>query len=352
MTAMTYLRPVGLLYGDAARIALANNNALPLSNTGVAFTSVDLFRGSRRDKARVFVSAPDIAASSDSSISKAIERLTAPRPDYATLSLDRPRLMGIVNVTPDSFSDGGEFAAADTAIRHGRLLAAEGADIVDVGGESTRPGAREISEQEELDRVTGVVAALVESGALVSIDTRRANVMAKAVKAGASIINDVTAFTFDTASAGVAAQTGAPVVLMHIRGRPETMQDEPDYDDVVVEVFEYLAGRIDAAVAAGIDRNKIVADPGIGFGKTFEHNLELLQNMSVFHQLGVPIMAGASRKGFIGAVTGVSDAGKRVSGSIGAALAAAMQGVQFLRIHDVTETRQALEVWRKSSGMS
>lgn len=346
----TYLRPVGLLYGDAARLAATDKSALPLTNSGVSFTHFDIISGSRESGARQLVAAGDLAKSSDQLVRQLIGRITMPRGDLAGLSLARHRLMGIVNVTPDSFSDGGRFASGKNAIRQGRLLAAEGADIVDIGGESTRPGAEIVSEQEEHDRVNHVVETLSDENICVSVDSRRAGVMRAALDAGARIINDISALEFDSKSASVVAEAGCPVVLMHVKGEPRTMQDNPQYDDVVMDVYDYLEKRIEAAVAAGIDRSKIVADPGIGFGKTFAQNLELLEYLTLFHMLGVPILVGASRKGFIGAVTGVSDASKRAAGSVGAALASVMQGVQILRVHDVAETDQALKVWRRASG--
>ncbi len=346
----TYLRPVGLLYGDAARTAVAGNAALALTNTGISFTHFEIVTGARGGDARQLVAAGDLAKSGDQHVRQLIGRITEPRADFAGLLLDRPRLMGIVNVTPDSFSDGGRFASGKNAIRQGRLLAAEGADIVDIGGESTRPGAEFVSEQEEHDRVNHVVATLSGENICVSVDSRRSGIMRAALDAGARVINDISALEFDSKSASVVAEAGCPVVLMHVRGEPKTMQDNPQYSDVVTDVYDYLEGRVQAAVAAGIDRSKIVADPGIGFGKTFAQNLELLEHLTLFHMLGVPILVGSSRKGFIGAVTGVSDASKRAAGSVGAALASAMQGVQILRVHDVAETGQALKVWRRASG--
>lgn len=345
-----YLRPVGLLYGDVARAAVADKIALPLTNTGISFTHIDILSGPKSGSARQVVAAADLAKSNDQQVRQSIARIAEPRGDFASLSLDIPRLMGIVNVTPDSFSDGGRFASGKNAIRQGRLLAAEGADIVDIGGESTRPGAETVSEQEEHDRVNHVVATLSGEDLCVSVDSRRSAIMREALASGAQIINDISALGFDSKSASVVAEARCPVILMHVKGEPKTMQDNPQYDNVVTDVYDYLEARVEAAVSAGIDRSKIVVDPGIGFGKTFAQNLELLEYLSLFHMLGVPILVGASRKGFIGAVTGVSDASKRAAGSVGAALASVMQGVQILRVHDVAETGQALKVWRRASG--
>jgi len=280
------------------------------------------------------------------SIAYLLARLEAPHPPLAHLSLDRPRIMGIVNVTPDSFSDGGLLGSSEVAIAHALKLAAEGADILDIGGESTRPGAEAITVEEELRRVIPVIEGLAgKTTALISIDTRKAEVMRRALAAGAHIINDVAALTYEPACMEVASASGAPVVLMHAQGDPHTMQKAPRYDDCLLDVYDWLAARIDACVAAGIDRGRMIVDPGIGFGKTLAHNLELLAGLSIFHGLGVPILLGASRKSFIGALTGEKVASARVAGSLAAALQGVAQGVQILRVHDVAETRQALTVW-------
>jgi dihydropteroate synthase len=254
--------------------------------------------------------------------------------------------MGIVNVTPDSFSDGGSFASAKDAIDHALRLEAEGADILDVGGESTRPGAEPVSVEEELRRVLPVIEGLAgRTRARISIDTRKAEVMQRALAAGARIINDVAALSYEPACLEVAAISKAPVILMHAQGDPRTMQAAPRYDDCLLDVYDWLGARIEACEAAGIARACLVADPGIGFGKTLAHNLELLAGLTLLHGLGVPLLLGASRKSFIGALTGEKSAGARLPGSIAAALAGAAQGVQILRVHDVAETRQALTIW-------
>lgn len=277
------------------------------------------------------------------------ERASETRPPIAGLALDRPRIMGIVNVTPDSFSDGGWHATAAAAIAHGVRLVDEGAEILDVGAESTRPGSDAVAVEEELARLLPVIEGLRARTAVpISVDTRKAEVMRRAAAAGAAILNDVSALTYDPASMDAAAASGLPVVLMHALGDPKTMQDDPRYDDVLLDVYDYLEARIAACEAAGIARERLVVDPGIGFGKTVEHNLALMAGLSIFHGLGVPVLLGASRKRFIGAITGQTVAAERVAGSVGAALAAAGQGAQILRVHDVAATRQALDVWLAS----
>ncbi len=256
-----------------------------------------------------------------------------------------PRIMGILNVTPDSFSDGGRLVSVDAAIEAGVALHRAGAAIVDVGGESTRPGAAPVCESEELRRVLPVVEGLVAAGVPVSIDTMKPGVMAAATAAGATMINDVTALGFAPESAAIAAASGAEVVLMHMQGRPQTMQQAPAYADVVAEVAAYLSGRIAMAEAAGIPRARIIADPGIGFGKALAHNLALLRNLPRLGELGVPLMVGASRKSLIPAIAGPAEPRERLGGSLALALHAAAAGAAWVRVHDVAETAQALAVW-------
>jgi len=253
-------------------------------------------------------------------------------------------IMGIVNVTPDSFSDGGRFDNETAAIDHALRLVEDGANIVDIGGESTRPGATPVSVEEELGRVLPVVEALAQqTAARISIDTRKSDVARAAVSAGAAIWNDVSALTFDDDSVETAVALECEVVLMHAQGDPRTMQDGPRYEDVVGEVLAYLAGRIELCVAAGVDRGRIVADPGIGFGKTLEHNLALLAGLDRFTALDVPILLGASRKRFIAALDREGPAAERLGGSLAALLAGHARGATIFRVHDVAETRQALK---------
>lgn len=272
---------------------------------------------------------------------------TTPMLDCAgrRLALDRPRVMGIVNVTPDSFSDGGAHFDLEAAVAHGLRLAEEGADILDVGGESTRPGSGAVPVEEELRRTVPVVARLVkETGLPVSIDTSKPEVMRAAVDAGAGMVNDVYALRREGAL-DAAAGLGVPVVLMHMAGEPRSMQESPHYDDVVGEVHRFLAERIFAAEMAGIERRRIVADPGFGFGKTTAHNLALLAQLERFGELGVPLLAGLSRKRSIGEITGRERPVDRVAGSVAAHLVAAQRGARILRVHDVAATVDAVKVW-------
>ena len=259
------------------------------------------------------------------------------------LKLDRTLVMGIVNVTPDSFSDGGLHASEDAAVAHGLRLLEEGADVLDVGGESTRPGAAEVPADEEARRVVGVVRRLADAGAVVSIDTRKASVAEAALAAGARIVNDVTAGR-DPGMLPLVAQRGAGLVLMHMQGDPATMQDAPSYHDVVKEVAAFLQERARAAEAAGVARDAIALDPGLGFGKTHAHNLALLRGLPEIAMLGHPVLVGASRKGFLGALTGGAPPRDRVEASVAAHVLAAERGASIVRVHDVLAHKRALAV--------
>ena len=273
---------------------------------------------------------------------------TTPQLDCAgrMLKLDRVRVMGIVNVTPDSFSDGGAYVTPDAAVAHGLLLAGQGADILDVGGESTRPGAAAVPLQEELRRVVPVIERLARETALpISVDTSHPEVMRAAVAAGAGFINDVRALQVPDAL-HVAAQLGVPVCVAHMQGEPRSMQQTPQYADVVEDVHRFLAERLFACELEGISKSRVFVDPGFGFGKTLEHNLALLRALPRLAGLGAGLVVGLSRKSMIGALTGVADAGARVVGSTAAALLAAQRGARIVRVHDVAATRQALAVWQ------
>jgi dihydropteroate synthase len=339
----TLLRPTGFVDspfghdGKVARLAGGLN----------WFASVELIH---EDGLRELVPVEGIEARFDDMMAADWARITAPpaplQLGQRTIRLDQPQVMGIVNATPDSFSDGGSYADAASAAEAGAVMASQGAAIIDVGGESTRPGASEVWEGDEIERVLPVVQQLAAGGNAVSIDTRKSGVMTAAIGAGAAMVNDVSALLWDPQSADVVAKAGVPVVLMHHRGDPATMQDAPRYDDVLVEVYEWLEDRMAAAEEAGIAREKILVDPGIGFGKTVAHNLELMNGLALFHGLGCPVVVGASRKRMIGALSNEAPADQRLAGSLMLALKAIEQGVQIVRVHDVPETIQALKVWR------
>lgn len=276
-----------------------------------------------------------------------LARLTAPRPPLAGLTLDAPRIMGILNTTPDSFSDGGRHAAPEAALASARAMAEAGADILDVGGESTRPGAACVAEDEEISRTAPVIGAIRSATGLpISIDTRKTAVARAACGAGADLVNDVSGFTFDPELGPFCAAAGLPVCVMHMQGDPANMQDDPVYDDVLLDVYDHLERRLEALAALGIPRARVLVDPGIGFAKTQAHNLAILQGISIFHGLGCAILLGVSRKGFIGRIGGEPRADARFPGSVAVGLATLAQGVQILRVHDVAETAQALRLWQ------
>jgi dihydropteroate synthase len=335
-----YLRPLGILSGAAARDAIAAGLALPLTG-GRAYALVEVIErnGSKIDRRIVPITKSPSPAKREreGSIAKQWEGEGS-----------NAIVMGIVNATPDSFSDAGQHFEPGRAIAHAKAMIESGAGIVDIGGESTRPGAGPVDPEEEIRRVlpiiAGIRAAAAAAGAVISIDTRNARTMQAALAAGVGMINDVSALTHDPASLSIAAASDVPVVLMHMQGEPGTMQQAPAYDDVVLDVYDYLEARIAAAEAAGIARARILVDPGIGFGKTVTHNLALLDQLSLFHGLGVPLLVGVSRKGFIARLSAGEPSGKRLPGSLAAALAATQQGAHIVRVHDVPETIQALRI--------
>jgi len=315
------------------------------------FSSVELINIEGRCRTSTeLVPVEGIQSRFDDDMAAQWEALTASRPPLQlgdrTIRLDQPQVMAIVNATPDSFSDGGQFPDGVAAAEAGAAMGAAGAAIVDVGGESTRPGARSIWEGDEIDRVVPVIRQLAAAGTAVSCDTRKADVMTAAVEAGARMINDVSGLTYDARSAGVAASLNIPIVLMHHQGAPEVMQDDPRYDDVLVEVYLWLEERIEAAVDAGVRRERVLIDPGVGVGKNVGHNLELMNGLALFHSLCSPLVISASRKRTIGALSNEAPADKRIGGSIALAVKAVEQGAKILRVHDVCDTVQGLRVWR------
>jgi dihydropteroate synthase len=354
--ARLWLRPLALMTGAPAA-AIARGEAMPMS--GGAFTWLEVL--ARRAGGVVAATAPLArlrrwSAARGPTAARRIEQqlahLTGTRPAWAGLTLDRPLVMGIVNVTPDSFSDGGRFLDPARAIAHGRALMEAGADILDIGGESTRPGAASVPPEEERRRVEPVIRDLAAAGAVISVDTRHAAVMAAALAAGARIVNDVTALTGDPGSLDVIAGSDAAVVLMHMQGEPGTMQRDPHYTLASLDVVEYLEGRITACEAAGIPRQRIVVDPGIGFGKRQRHNLEILSRLALFQALGCGLLLGVSRKSFVAELAGGVAPEARVPGSLAGALHGVAQGAQILRVHDVDATRQALTLWQRIAGGS
>ncbi len=339
MRRRAYLRPIGLSYGADAIRSVAERRAGRLGGSNfIAFHGAETVSREEMKFDCAFVSYGELGKTEN------LLHIEATRHALAGYSFDLPLVMGIVNVTPDSFSDGGRLQDASSAIAHGVKLAEEGAAILDVGGESTRPGSDGVDLEEEIRRVIPVIEGLVKRGFSVSCDTRKPEVMSRAAHAGAALINDVSALQYDPASLREVARLQLPVILMHAQGDPRTMQLSPRYEDVALDVFDALEARIEACVAGGIARERILIDPGIGFGKSFRHNLDLLHHLTLFHGLGLPLVVGLSRKGFIGALTEETTAGFRVHGSVGGAVHAALNGAQILRVHDVKATVQALAV--------
>jgi len=356
-----YLRPLGFLSGAVAEAAIARGAARRLTGGPLAFTACETALR-RTDAApgesiaRALFDLPALfdwanrqGAAAVALVEARLSALAAPREPFAGLDLDRPRIMGVVNVTPDSFSDGGDFADPARAIDQGVAMLEAGADILDIGGESTRPGAAPVTIEEELARVLPVVRTLAERGAVVSIDTRHAAVMRAGVGAGARIVNDVTGLTGDPGSLDAVAQSGASVVLMHMQGEPQTMQANPHYVDAALDVYDYLAGRVEACLARGLTRGRIAIDPGIGFGKNDAHNVAILGSLGLYHGVGCAVLLGVSRKSFVGRLSAGEPPKGRLPGSLAAALGGLDQGVQILRVHDVAETAQARAIWQSIS---
>jgi dihydropteroate synthase len=347
-----YIRPLGVIAGEAARRAIDDGWALPLGGGQAAFTGCEIWQRGPPVQ-REILPAVELTGwlerQSEQMRAHAVrlrDRLLVPPSWPAGLPQRRPLLMGVVNVTPDSFSDSGQFAEPAAAIAHGRRLHADGADIVEVGGESTRPGAEQVSAAEEIRRVLPVIEALGREGVVVSIDTRKAAVMRAAIDAGARMINDISALRHDPAALATAGASGLPVVLMHSRGEPSTMQVQPTYDVALLDVFDELAARVRAWTDAGYDRTRLIVDPGIGFGKTLDHNLEILSQLGLYLGLGLPILLGVSRKSFIGRLAGGAPPAERLPGSLAVALRGLAAGVSMLRVHDIAATRQAVALWQ------
>nr|WP_174819335.1 dihydropteroate synthase [Ruegeria lacuscaerulensis] len=310
--------------------------AVTLAGQALWFTHVE--RLSRTENASV-VAVQDVP-------DEILAILSRPRAPIAGLDMNCPHIMGILNATPDSFSDGGVHNSVQTARDAAEQMVGQDATILDIGGESTRPGAAFVPEDEEIARTKPLIQAICErTKALISIDTRKASVAKAAWQAGAGLINDVSGFTFDPDLAPFCAEVGAPVCVMHMQGDPTNMQDDPRYNDVLLDVYDFLNDQVQYLEALGLNRNQIIVDPGIGFGKSVDHNATLLRNLSLFHGLGCPILLGVSRKGFIGQIGKETRKDARAPGSIAVGLAGLAQGVQILRVHDVAETAQALRLW-------
>jgi dihydropteroate synthase len=344
-----FIRPLGFLGHVTATSVVEAGTALWLTGGPLAFALVEVIV--RQPDGRIDRMSGPLADIADwAPAAGRLDALSRPRQPFAGLSLSRPAIMGVVNVTPDSFSDGGDFFDPANAITQGTALLAAGADILDVGGEAPPPGADPVSPEEEIRRVVPVVRHFAGRGALVSIDTRHAAVMAAALEAGAAIVNDITGLTGDSESLDVVVRSAAPVILMHMRGEPRTMQQAPEYADAATDVYAYLAERVATCLDAGVRLENLCVDPGIGFGKIVAHNLEILRHTALFHGIGVPLLIGLSRKSFIGALSRREPPKDRLAGSLAGALASMGQGAQIVRVHDVAETYQARALWMALEG--
>ena len=344
-----YVRPLGMVRGPVAQELVRAGQALSIQGHDGAFASLEVIvraqEGILRYSSAVTAFEPwrrVIPHALNASLATQLENIARPPPDFAGLDLSKPRIMGIVNVTPDSFSDGGDYFSSEDAIAHGIALAEAGAAILDVGGESTRPGAQPVDPAEEQARVVPVVKELAARGLTVSIDTRNSRTMTAALEAGAVLVNDVTALTGDPNALSAVVAKQCPVVLMHMLRTPQTMQESPDYDWAPLDIYDYLAERITACRDAGVTVGHIAVDPGLGFGKTLDHNLQLVSALPLFLGLGAPLLLGASRKSFIGRIAGGDDPKHRLPGSLAIGLQSTAGCAHILRVHDVAETRQAL----------
>lgn len=357
-----YLRPVGRVSAPMA----AGQASFDFAGSGFRFMGAQIYARTAHAgilasyfPAETILSSLDVLAPSvQAQLRTQITNLSRPPAPLELknglkLSFTKPLVMGVLNVTPDSFSDGGKFLDVGLAARHARAMAAAGAGLIDIGGESTRPGATPVWEGEEADRIVPVIEALSDEDFAISVDTRNALVMERALAAGAHIINDVSALTHDPDSLPLAADAGVPVVLMHAQGDPRTMQDAPSYKHVLLDVYDYLAERIAVCERAGIKKSNIIIDPGIGFGKrVVRDNLALINGIMLFRTLGCPVLLGASRKRFVGAITGIETAEERLAGSLAAAMYGAWEGANLIRAHDVTETVQAMAMVQALSDAS
>lgn len=348
-----YMLPGAILSGGRAKRAVADRMAAWLCGGPLAFCAVELVLRDAEHRVSRRFTLPQLrywtvrqTHATSRRVVELLARATERRPGFAGVASCQPLIMGVINVTPDSFSDGGRYLEMERAVSRALELMEQGADIIDVGGESTRPGADAVSPEEESRRVLPVVKALAERGIQVSIDSRHASVIGAAVEAGARIVNDITALAGDPASLKTAAAGGAQIVLMHMQGDPRTMQASPQYREVALDLYDFFAERIAACDGAGILRDRLCLDPGIGFGKTVEHNRDILANLTLFHGLGCPLLLGVSRKSFIARLSRGEEVDRRLPGSLAAAMMGLDQGVQVLRVHDVAETAQARAVWQ------
>ena len=341
-----YVRPCNFVHGKHATFLIQKKQALPIcGNRSIAFTHVEIITKKNKRQIITISQVNNLSKQYQKQVQLDLKQIQKKRTSIGKLNMDQPILMGVLNVTPDSFSDGGKFNKLNKALQHAKQMIQDGAHIIDVGGESTRPGAKLISIKEEYNRVIKVIQKIKKiKSCIISIDTRKSQVMKQAAKAGATIINDVSALDFDPQSEQVVIDLKQPIILNHSQGTPETMQKNPTYQNVLIEIYDYFENKIKQLEKKGIPRKHIIIDPGIGFGKNVQHNLTLMRHVSFFHSLGCPLMLGPSRKSFIGKIMGKKDSISRIGGTISAVIIGANQGVQFFRVHDIKEINEALTI--------
>jgi dihydropteroate synthase len=344
-----YVRPTNIVFGQKAKFFVDKKKARPLCGLeNVAFLSIEILtRQSESNLVEEYSIEQLEKVNFRDKIDLDLNKISSKRNSILNLDLKKPVLMGVLNVTPDSFSDGGKYNDTIRAIDHVKRMIDSGADIIDVGGESTRPGAKNVNEQEEISRVTEIIQLIkkIFPTQLVSLDTRKSKVMQHGVDIGIDILNDVSALDFDNESYQVVKNSNKPIILNHSQGIPENMQDNPIYNNVLLDIYDYFEKKIKFLKDNGIKDEQIIIDPGIGFGKTLDHNLQIISKISLFHSLGYPIMVGASRKSFIGKIMGYKDNPQRLGGTIASVLHSYLQGIQLFRVHDIQEIREALKVY-------
>jgi dihydropteroate synthase len=342
-----YIRPLNFLYGKDASQHIQKKIAAPIcGNKLIAFTKIEIiYKDSKKSQLVDVSKISKLNYKNKDQVLRDLSNIKKKRNNILNLDVNQPVIMGVLNITPDSFSDGGKFYKTKSANQHAKMMLTQGAHIIDVGGESTRPGAQTISEKEECRRVIQTVKQISKiKKCAVSIDTRKSQVMKEAVKAGATIINDVSALDFDPNALLLVSKLKKPIILNHSQGTPETMQKNPNYQNVLIDIYDYFETKIKQLEKKGFPKSKIILDPGIGFGKNVEHNLTLMSKISFFHSLGCPLMLGPSRKSFIGKIMGKSDSISRLGGTISSVIIGANQGVQFFRVHDIIEIKEALSI--------
>ncbi|CAN1594114.1 FolP Dihydropteroate synthase and related enzymes [Candidatus Pelagibacterales bacterium] len=345
----TYIRPTNIVFGQKANYFIQARTAKSLCGLeDVGFLSVEILKRKSDGNTVEEYSVLELERLDfKDKIQSDLNKITSKRNNIFNLNFKNPILMGVLNVTPDSFSDGGKYNTTFRALDHVKNMIDFGAHIIDVGGESTRPGAKSVSDQDEIVRVSETIQSIKKKypNQLISLDTRKSKVMQHGISIGVDILNDVSALDFDQLSYQVVKDSGKPIILNHSQGIPENMQNNPTYDNVLLDIFDYFENKIKFLKDNGIKDEQIIIDPGIGFGKTLEHNLEIISKISIFHSLGYPIMVGPSRKSFIGKIMGEKDNPQRLGGTIASVLYSYLQGIQLFRVHDIQETSEALKVY-------